>query len=152
MNTHSLPPSLPLSHSHWILHCDVTQYALYTLHWVTSTHFTSAEWNNICKQELQPTPSSESARPWVLIKTVTLWSDKQQSSSRELQCPREAVYHQDRTTRRVTKRTSSCNRAGQYVVNWDTPINNLIYHCFFLNVDLNNLVIWIYRSIYRFCM
>lgn len=54
--------SLPLPHRHRILHRDVTQYARYTLHWVTSTHFTSAEWNNICKREQQPTPRSESAK------------------------------------------------------------------------------------------
>lgn len=69
---------------------DVT---LYTLHWVTSTRITSAEWN-ICKPEQQQqqrrqqaTPSSESAELQVFTETDTFTEWKTEwkwSSSREL--------------------------------------------------------------------
>lgn len=82
MQTPSLP--LSLSHSYWILR--LWRHALYTLHWVTSTRITSAEWN-ICKPEEQPTPSSESAELLSLHRNwhITEWEAVQRRSSREQQ-------------------------------------------------------------------
>lgn len=96
----SFSPSHSLTHTrtHKILHCDVTQYALYTLHWVTLSHFTSAQWTRICKQGQQPHPNSESTRTRLLKQ----WPCGL-INSRELQYPKDAVDHPEKTgtTRRV---------------------------------------------------
>lgn len=96
-------PSLPLSLSYWIL--QLWRHALYTLHWVTSTHITSAEWN-ICKPEQQPTPSSESAEPLSLYQNwhVTEWKAVQRRSSRERQCSRASVHYNLRAGREAMRR------------------------------------------------
>lgn len=155
-HTLSLPPSLSPSFT-FTLDPSLWRHAVRTLHTALS-HFHSFHLSRV-KQHLQAGAAAD-AQLWV-CKTMSLnqnshlvvryTAEQQQRAS----VSRRGCLSpgQDRTTtRRVTKRTSSCNRAGQYVVKWDTPINNLIYHCFFLMLTSIIWYICIYTSIYRFCM